>query len=397
VTPLAQSDSSPQKPTAAEGPFVTQWLVEARLAPKVAENIERLRCSDDVRHIAIMPDVHLGRLANNGVVVATRSLIYPQAIGSDIGCGLSFLRFNAQADAIAGGEIARILIRDLYQSIRALKRRGRAELPETLLALPLSDTRLLRASERDGAHQFGTLGCGNHFVELQQDEAGNLCLMVHSGSRGMGQVITEFHLARASTSAAAFKFLDRRTPEGQAYFDDVQWAVRYATLNRLAMMASVADILEARLGISADQDSYIDSPHNFARIEEHFDERLLVHRKSAISAAEGEVGLIAGSMGTPSFIVSGRGNCDSLRSSSHGAGRVMGRTEARRRVTLGEMRRQMERVYHDPRGLDALRDEAPSSYRDIHEVMRAQRELTRQVVKLTPLLNFKHPDPRSRA
>jgi len=121
-----------------------------------------------------------------------------------------------------------------------------------------------------------------------------------------------------------------------------------------------------------------------------------VHRKSAISAAEGEAGLIAGSMGTSSFVVSGRSNRDALCSSSHGAGRAMGGGEARQRVTLGEMRRQMERVYHDPRGLDSLRDEAPSAYRDIRAVMRAQRDLTRQVVSLNPVLNFKHPDPRSR-
>ena len=182
--------------------------------------------------------------------------------------------------------------------------------------------------------QMGTLGCGNHFVELQSDDTGVLWLMVHSGSRAMGQSITELHLARAASSTTGLKYLDTRTEAGRAYLNDMQWAMRYATLNRLAIMARMAEILAAQLGITANEESYLDSPHNFARRETHFGQELIVHRKSAISAQAGEPGLIAGSMGSPSFIVRGLGLEASLCSSSHGAGRALSRTAARKSYHL---------------------------------------------------------------
>jgi len=339
-----------------------------------------------------MPDLHLGRLTNNGMVVATADLVYPQAVGSDIGCGFSALQFNGQAEPIRAETCAGGLIRALYGAVPALKQRGAQALPDRLTALSLSDGNLTRKSQREGSHQLGTLGCGNHFVELQQDSSERLWLMVHSGSRAMGQFITDFHLAKAATSSTGLKFLDLRTADGQAYFGDMEWAIQYATLNRLAIMAQVADLLEQQLGLLADQDSYIDSPHNFARREEHFGRPLIVHRKSAASARDGEIGLIAGSMGTPSFVVRGRGNPDSLQSSAHGAGRVMGRKDARRRIRPRDLQRQLGHVHVDARNLASLRDEAPTAYRDLREVMRAQHDLTRQVACLTPLLSFKYPD-----
>jgi tRNA-splicing ligase RtcB len=181
---------------------------------------------------------------------------------------------------------------------------------------------------------------------------------------------------------------------GKAYLNDMEWATQYATLNRLAIMARVAEIFEDHFKIKANEASYIDSPHNYAHRETHFGKNLLVHRKSAISARLGEQGLIAGSMGTPSFIVRGLAVEDSLCSSSHGAGRVLSRTAARNRITSGAMKRQLGAVHFDRRNLTSLRDEAPGAYRDIREVMRAQRDLTRQEVRLSPLLNFKYPDPR---
>ena len=259
----------------------------------------------------------------------------------------------------------------------------------------MSDAALLKQSRRDGAYQLGTLGCGNHFIELQKDDTESLWLMVHSGSRAMGQIITGHHLAAASTSSTGLKHLDLRSEAGRAYFNDMEWAVQYATFNRLAMMARVVEILEVSFKIMADEDSYLDSPHNFARRETHFAEELIVHRKSAISARRDEIGLIAGSMGTPSFVVRGLGAEESLLSSSHGAGRVLSRTVARTRITGADMQRQLGRVHYDQQHLVALRDEAPAVYRDIREVMQAQRDLTRQHVRLTPVLNFKYADNRT--
>jgi tRNA-splicing ligase RtcB len=343
----------------------------------------------------VLPDVHLGRLINNGCAVATADLIYPQAVGSDIGCGLSAIRFNGTAEFLEEDRHAQTAIRQLYRQVPAFKQAGAQALPERLTHHILSDGTLVKESQRDGAYQLGTLGCGNHFVEFQRDDACALWIMVHSGSRAMGQVITRFHLARATPSATGLRHLDTRTPAGEAYLNDMEWAVQYATLNRLAIMARIVEFLESSFKITANEDSYLDSPHNFARRERHLGKDLLVHRKSANSAKLGEPGLIAGSMGTPSFVVHGLGAEDSLCSSSHGAGRVMSRAEARQRIKPSDIRRQLGPVKHDQRQLGELCDEAPGAYRDIREVMQAQRDLVRRHARLLPVLNFKYPDPRS--
>lgn len=384
-------DSSTTPPAAR----VAKWLVEGKLPEKVCQNLDKLAGSDDVRHVAVMPDIHLGRLVNNGTVAATTHLIYPQAVGSDIGCGLSALRFHGAAELLQDEHQARRIIQELYRVVPALKQRGGRILPEQIASQPLSHDVLVKTSLRDGAYQLGTLGCGNHFLELQKDDGGALWLMVHSGSRAMGQIITEFHLARASASATGLKYLDICAESGLAYLADMQWAVEYAKLNRLAIMARTAEILESQFGITAHEESYVDSPHNFARLEKHFGKQMIVHRKSAISARVGEVGLIAGSMGTPSFIVHGLGLEEALCSSSHGAGRALSRTEARHRITAGAMERQLGSVHCDKRNLASLCDEAPAAYRDIREVMRAQHDLTRQDTRVHPLLNFKYPDKRA--
>ena len=218
--------------------------------------------------------------------------------------------------------------------------------------------------------------------------------MIHSGSRAMGQIITDHHLAGASTSSTGLKYLDLQSEAGRAYFNDMEWAVQYATLNRLAIMARVVGIMESSFKVTADEAPYLDSPHNFARRETHSAHEFIVHRKSAISARQDELGLIAGSMGTPSFVTSGLGVAESLCSSSHGAGRVLSRTEARARISSAAMQRQLASVHYDSRHLVALRDEAPAAYRDIRKVMQAQRDLTRQHTRLIPVLNFKYADAR---
>ena len=380
--------------TTANAP-VRQWLVDVRVAPKVLENIERLARSEDVRHVVVLPDVHLGRLINNGCVAATTNLIYPQAVGSDIGCGFSSIVFNGTAEIIKDDRTAQKVIKELYNHVPVFKQSRAQVLPDKLSCRALSDKMLVKESLRDGAWQLGTLGCGNHFVEFQQDDAGALWLMVHSGSRAMGQIITQFHIAQAVSSASGLKPLDTRSAAGQAYLNDMDWAVQYATLNRLAIMARIVEIMELSCGMTANEESYIDSPHNFARREKHLGMELIVHRKSANSARLGEVNLIAGSMGSPSFLVQGLGNEDSLCSSSHGAGRAMSRTEARQRIKPTDIKRQLGSVKHDQRQLSELCDEAPAAYRDIRKVMQAQHDLVRQNARLSPVLNFKYPDHRS--
>ncbi len=373
---------------------IASWLVESKLPDKVRQNLEDLARSEDVQHIAVMPDVHLGRQVNNGTVVATTHLVYPQAVGSDLGCGLSALGFAGPADFLREDHFAQDIIQELYRRVPALKHAGKRLLPDSLLQMGLSTEALRKASQRDGACQLGTLGCGNHFLEFQSNDAGALWVMVHSGSRAMGQIITEHHLSQATTAPTGLKYLDLNKETGQACWHDMQWAIQYATLSRLAILERVADLLERHFGISAHEESYVDCPHNFARQETHFGKNLIVHRKSANSAMPGELALIAGSMGAPSYMVCGKGLENSLKSSSHGAGRAMSRTEARARISAADIERQLKAVQCDKLQLADLRDEAPAAYRDIREVMRAQRDLVRQEMRLTPRLNFKYPDPR---
>jgi tRNA-splicing ligase RtcB len=269
----------------------------------------------------------------------------------------------------------------------------RAALPERLPAAladaPLTSAWLEKLKSRDGLFQLGTLGRGNHFVELQSDTESRLWLMVHSGSRGMGQAITAEHVARAKTTATWPPFVEAAGASGQAYLSDMAWALEYAAENRLAMVRAVATILYELFSVTADATTLIHSHHNHVRRETHFGGELWVHRKGALPASEDDPGVIPGSMGSRSYHVTGRGEAASLRSSSHGAGRSRARHVARRDISRRDLEREMTGVRFDHRRADALRDEAPSAYKDIGRVMRAQRDLTRIVRELRPILVFK--------
>lgn len=373
---------------------VYQWLVEAKLTPNVQRNVERLAGSEDVRHVAVLPDIHLGRNVNNGCVAATVDLVYPEAVGGDIGCGYSAIALHGSPELLAKKETVQEILRRLYRLVPVLKQRDRPVWPARLDTPSLRAEPLIRESRREGAYQLGSLGSGNHFVEFQKDETDQVWILVHSGSRGMGQVITDFHLQRATTSTTGLHYLDMRNDAGSAYLHDMEWAIQYATVNRLTILGRAVEIMEAVCRVEADEASYLDCPHNFARRETHVGQTFLVHRKSANSARPEETAIIAGSAGTPSFIVRGRGDERALCSSSHGAGRLLSRTDARRRFSATEVRRQLEKVRFDDRALEGLRDEAPAAYRDIHKVLRAQRDLVRQERRLTPLLSFKYRDLR---
>ena len=369
----------------------SQWLCEP-LSPDVAESLERIAASDDVQRVAVMPDVHVAGDVCNGTVVATRELIYPGAVGGDIGCGMVAIAFDAEADLLADDLTAARILAQLYQRIPANKQ-SRAMLPERLPSaladLPLSHPRLEKLQSRDGLFQLGTLGRGNHFVELQSDSAGRLWLMVHSGSRGMGQAITAAHVAQSVKSRTGLSLLEATGSTGQDYLNDMAWALKYAAENRLAMVLAVEVVLRQVAEVSADWSSLIHGHHNHVRRESHFDQEWWVHRKGALPANEGELGVIPGSMGTRSYHVAGRGAAAALRSSSHGAGRSRARHLARQGISRRELERQMNSVRFDHRRAEVLRDEAPSAYKDIGRVMRAQHELTRIVRELRPLLVYK--------
>jgi tRNA-splicing ligase RtcB len=279
----------------------------------------------------------------------------------------------------------------LYRSI-PLTRQGRKRAPgltADLGARPLSAPSLEVLKNKEGALQAGTLGRGNHFVELQADEEGRLWLMLHSGSRGIGQAIRDHHLARCTAGRSGLRCLDADSPEGADYLRDLAWAVDYAESSRSAMVAAVRDVVKSALGVEADEGSYVTCNHNHVRHETHDGETLWVHRKGAISAASGEPGLIPGSMGTHSFHVEGRGCPEALASSAHGAGRRLSRTDARRTLSAKDVARELRGIWFDHRLATGLREEAPSAYKDVDAVLRAQRDLVRVVRRLRPVLCFK--------
>jgi tRNA-splicing ligase RtcB len=364
------------------------WLAEP-LPREVSQSIDRLRACDDVAAVAIMPDVHLAREVCVGAVVATRRLIYPAAVGGDIGCGMAAIAFDADAALVDNERAAASVLSGLYELVPANKHRRPRDFPPSLHEKSLSDARLARIAARDGRVQLGTLGRGNHFLELQADHDGRLWAMVHSGSRAVGQAIAEWHARSGQGVGSALKWLDADGPTGQAYLSDATWARSYAAENRLAMLHALDGLLRSLFAVNADWKTLIHADHNHVQREWHGNDEYWVHRKGAQSAAADEPGVVPGSMGAPSFHTAGRGCAESLRSCSHGAGRRLSRGEARQSISGAEFQRQVGWLWYDHRRAFALRDEAPGAYKDIREVMRAQRDLAKIVCELRPVLGYK--------
>lgn len=371
-------------------PAVLRTWLAAPMGREVAEAIERLRHAPDVQRIAVMPDVHLGEGVCIGVAMATSHLIYPQAVGGDIGCGMLAVAFNREAGALDSRRAAHVL-RDLSEAVPARRRNRKAALPQPaeVAGGALSDPQLERVRREEGVVEFATLGSGNHFVEIQADEQDRLWLMVHSGSRALGQAIRDHHLARAEAAHGPLRALDADTAAGAAYLHDARWARGFAAASRRAIAEQVAGVLAEHVGAQPCWDTLITTDHNHVERERHGGRDLWVHRKGAMPAGQGEGGVLPGSMGTLSFHVEGRGAEESLCSSAHGAGRALSRGEARARVTERALQRQMEGVWFDYRLAARLRDEAPAAYKDIRAVLRAQHDLVKVVRTLRPVLNYK--------
>jgi len=261
--------------------------------------------------------------------------------------------------------------------------------PEEIGGVPLSDAGLEAMRRADGVLEFATLGSGNHFLEMQSDEEGRLWLMVHSGSRALGQAIHRHYLARAQPFAGGLRALDADSGDGVAYLRDSALARSYADASRLAMAERAGDVLSKVVGARMNWNSVIATDHNHVTRERLGADELWIHRKGAMPAGCGVRGVLPGSMGTLSFHVEGRGNEAALCSSAHGAGRALSRAAARAKVSERELQRQMEGVWFDFRLAGALREEAPTAYKDIRAVLRAQSELVKVTRTLRPVLNYK--------
>ena len=367
------------------------WLV-APLEEEVTQAIRRLRRAPDIKHVAVMPDVHLAEDVCVGVAVGTTDLLYPQAVGADIGCGMLAVPFDTDAASISEPRVAGRILAGLGNSIPARRRHRRrtVPMPADLATARLSDSKLQSIWNTTGVLEFATLGSGNHFVELQADEANRLWLMVHSGSRGLGPAIRDHHLAHAQNVGGGLKCLSSRSDSGAAYLYDAKLARQFAAHNRRHIALLVEEALLATIGVGRLQwPEATTTDHNHVEPEVHGGFGLWVHRKGAMPAWSGQGGVLPGSMGSLSYHVVGRGCADALCSSAHGAGRILSRTEARRTITAGELRSQMGRVWYDFRQSERLRDEAPAAYKDIRAVARAQGELVKVVRVLRPVLNFK--------
>ena len=347
-------------------------------------------------HVAAMPDVHFGRGATVGSVIATQGAIIPAAVGVDIGCGMMAVQTSLNARDLPD------TLREIRSSIERavphgmVSTRGRAARGAWAIAPDSVVTRWTRLAERldviaakhptlgtkNPQIQLGTLGGGNHFIEICLDTKDTVWVMLHSGSRGIGNRIGQHFigLARKDMRRHFINLPDEDLAylvEGTTHFDDyveaMEWAQDYAAGNRQAMMDSVLHVLREEVHPFALGEVAVNCHHNYTARERHFGEDVLVTRKGAVRAGLGELGIIPGSMGARSYIVRGLGNVESFGSCSHGAGRIMSRTAARKRFTLADHVAATQGV--ECRKDESVIDETPAAYKDIDAVMDAQRDL----------------------
>ncbi len=382
---------------------IQTWAPIREIEPDARKQLERIAALPwVVHHVAVMPDVHLGKGATVGSVVAMRDAVAPAAVGVDIGCGMAAIETNLRAQ-------------DLPDDLRAVRSEIERTIPVGMSShdQPVWDAaapeiagaaRILMKRYRDlscavsglaerAACQLGTLGGGNHFIEICLDTDGRVWLMLHSGSRHIGNALAEHHMQIARRLGHNEALEDRDlavfladTPEFAAYRRDLFWAQEYARCNREVMLDRLSGVVR-RFWPAVRFLRQISCHHNYVAEERHYGEDLLVTRKGAIRAGAGDLGIIPGSMGTRSYIVRGKGNEASFCSASHGAGRRMSRTQARKRFSLADLRAQTAGV--ECRKDAGVLDEVPGAYKDIDAVIAAESDLVEVVAELKQILCVK--------
>lgn len=354
--------------------------------------------------VACMPDVHAGIGATVGTVIATDKAIVPAAVGVDIGCGMNAVRLSLKASDLPDSLLA---IRHQIERDVPLGAGGAHKEPNldcvqigegTLYTRYVGLTAKHRGvHNRNAFHQLGSLGSGNHFIELCIDESQDVWIMLHSGSRGVGNLIGRYFIEKAKKRMEQYfislpdgdlAYFPEDTDDFNDYVEAVNWAQDYALENRRVMMAAVIAALRRHIPIEFTiTHEAVNCHHNYVERENHFGRNLWVTRKGAIRAREGDLGIIPGSMGQRSYIVRGKGNLESYCSCSHGAGRKMSRAAARRTFTVADLEAQTAGV--ECRKDDAVLDEIPGSYKDIDQVMENQRDLVEVVHILKQVLCVK--------
>ncbi|MBF0298645.1 MAG: RtcB family protein [Oligoflexia bacterium] len=349
-------------------------------------------------HICLMPDTHVGFGMPIGGVVGLDGVISPNMVGVDIGCGMCAVKTSLT-------DIDQSSLKKVLSFIRewiplGFKHHQKKSMPDAtfLPNVDIGDLPIVSEQNKTLLEQLGTLGSGNHFIEIQKGDDGHIWFMLHSGSRNLGLKVANHH------NKIAIKLNEKMLPqvpkewqlaylllnsnEGQLYLKEMNYCLEFAKSNRQIMALRIKEAFIEITKAKILQE--VNIHHNYAHIENHFNKNLVVHRKGATSAFLHELGIIPGSQGTPSYIVEGKGNHLSFMSCSHGAGRVMGREEAKRNLNLEFEKKRLDDlgIIHAIRNKNAL-DEAPSAYKNIEEVMAEQQDLVLPIIKLLPLAVIK--------
>ncbi|GGL15986.1 RNA-splicing ligase RtcB [Sphaerisporangium melleum] len=382
---------------------IRMWADPMEVEPQAMRQLHNVANLSWTHGVAVMPDVHYGMGATVGSVIAMRDAVSPAAVGVDIGCGMSAVRTSIKVD-------------DLPDNLPYLRSRLEQAVPVGFHAhkRPVDPARLhgfptagwddfwrrfddlapaVRARRERAGTQMGTLGGGNHFLEVCSDDDGAVWVVLHSGSRNIGKELAEHHIEQARRLPHNQDLPDRDlavfvagTPAMEAYRRDLFWAQDYARRNRSVMMALVCDVLRKHFtGITFDRQ--ISCHHNYVAEESYDGLDLLVTRKGAIRAGAGDLGIIPGSMATGTYIVRGLGNTEAFNSASHGAGRKMSRSKAKRTFTVGDLEAQTSGV--ECRKDAGVLDEIPGAYKDLESVMAAQSDLVEVVARLRQIICVK--------
>lgn len=371
------------------------WTDPAGVEPQAMEQLQNIAALPWVfKHLAVMPDVHFGKGATVGSVIASEDAVCPAAVGVDIGCGMGAMLTNLRAEDL-GDSLATVRL-DIEAAVPVgFNSHEDDRISDRSMMATFDELRApnMHKNKRRAAQQIGTLGGGNHFIELCLDTDDRVWLMLHSGSRHIGKTLAEHHMAIASKLAHNADLPDpdlssflKDTQEMQDYWHDLDWAQKYAFENRDRMKNLIFGVLKKHFPKIVELD-WITCHHNYVSQENHFDKDVLVTRKGAIFAGRGAMGIIPGSMGTKSYIVEGLGNEQSFCSASHGAGRRMSRNQAKKHFTQEDLIAQTAGV-ECRKDLDVL-DEIPAAYKDIDQVIENQKDLVRVVAVLKQVLCIK--------
>lgn len=357
------------------------------------------------KHVALMPDAHAGKGSTIGTVIATRGAIIPAAVGVDIGCGMMAIKLPFKVDVLGGDEKLKTLRANIERSV-PVGRNGNSTVSQFVQEFMVKNgfpkakqfdsvQKLKKASD-----QCGSLGGGNHFIEICKDKENGAWVMLHSGSRNIGKELADIHIQEAKGLMKSYfieiadpdlAFLAQNTSEFDSYIHDLHWAQDYAKFNREEMMRKILDQIRRHVygsdGIMPEIELSVNCHHNYTQKEHHYGTNVWITRKGAVSAKAGELGIIPGSMGAKSFIVRGLGNKESFESCSHGAGRKMSRTKARATFTEADLALQTSGV--ECRKDKDVIDEIPGAYKDIDTVMTDQIDLVEPIYELKQIICVK--------